>query len=178
MSRPEEGPTLRNRLVKLMTSPVFDVKELVADFLFVLCKENVGRLIKYTGYGNAAGLLANRGLMLGGKGSTVYSSESEDSDTEEYLRFKDKINPVLGCYQEPQPNPMEGMTEEQKEYEAMQLVNMMDKMSSCSFVLICRDGLIQPMRVGDDGKPHAVSHVLELQEQAKKMPSQEESDSD
>ncbi|XP_035221849.1 synembryn-A-like isoform X2 [Stegodyphus dumicola] len=171
MSRPEEGPTLRNRLVKLMTSPVFDVKELVADFLFVLCKENVGRLIKYTGYGNAAGLLANRGLMLGGKvNNTVYSSESEDSDTEEYLRFKDKINPVLGCYQEPQPNPMEGMTEEQKEYEAMQLVNMMDKMS--------RDGLIQPMRVGDDGKPHPINHVLELQEQDKKMPSQEESDSD
>ncbi|XP_054713021.1 synembryn-A-like [Uloborus diversus] len=178
MNRPEEGNTLRNRLVKLMTSPVFDVKELVADFLFVLCKENVGRLIKYTGYGNAAGLLANRGLMLGGKGSTVYSSESEDSDTEEYLQYKDKINPVLGCYQEPSPNPMEGMTEEQKEYEALQLVNMMDKMSSCSFIL-CRDGLIQPMRVGEDGKPHAVSHILEFQEKgAAKASAPGDSDSD
>ncbi|GFT08911.1 synembryn-A [Trichonephila clavipes] len=162
MNRPEEGTTLRNRLVKLMTSPVFDVKELVADLLFVLCKENVGRLVKYTGYGNAAGLLADRGLMLGGKGDTNYSSDSEDSDTEEYLRFKDKsynscrINPVLGCYQEPAPNPMEGMTEEQKEYEAMQLVNMMDRMS--------RDGLIQPMRVGEDGRPEAVEHILQLQE--------------
>lgn len=163
MNRPEEGTTLRNRLVKLMTSPVFDVKELVADLLFVMCKENVGRLIKYTGYGNAAGLLANRGLMLGGKGDANYSSDSEDSDTEEYLKFKDKINPVLGCYQEPAPNPMEGMTEEQKEYEAMQLVNMMDRMSSCSFIL-CRDGLIQPMRVGEDGRPEAVEHILQLQE--------------
>lgn len=93
MSRPEEGGTLRNRLVKLMTSPHTDVKELVADFLFVLCKENVGRLIKYTGYGNAAGLLANRGLMLGGIAAITtgsYSSDSEDSDTEEYLKYKER----------------------------------------------------------------------------------------
>jgi len=93
--RPEEGSTLRNRLVRLMTSPHTEVKELVADFLFVLCKENVSRLIKYTGYGNAAGLLANRGLMLGGMGNTGdYSSESEESDTEEYSKIKDKY--VLG----------------------------------------------------------------------------------
>lgn len=169
MNRPEEGSTLRNRLVKLMTSPVFDLKERVADFLFVLCKENVLRLIKYTGYGNAAGLLASRGLMLGGRGRGNYSSDSEDSDTEEYLQYKDKINPILGCYQEPTPNPMEGMSEEQKEYEAMQLVNMMDKLA--------RDGIVQPMRVGDDGKPYAVSHILELQKSSGVKPKTSE-DSD
>lgn len=64
MNRPEEGKTLRNRLVKLMTNPNTDVKELVADFLFVLCKENVGRLIKYTGYGNAAGNLHFKRNMI------------------------------------------------------------------------------------------------------------------
>lgn len=51
---------------------------------------SVDRLIKYTGYGNAAGLLASRGLMLGGsKPSVDYSSGSEDSDTEEYVRVRD-----------------------------------------------------------------------------------------
>lgn len=89
-NRPEEGETLRNKLVRLMTNPNTDVKEMVADFLFILCKESVQRLIKYTGYGNAAGLLANRGLMLGGRGKGSYSSESEDSDTEEYLKVKEK----------------------------------------------------------------------------------------
>jgi len=49
----------------------------------------VGRFVKYTGYGNAAGLLAQRGLMCGGHGA-VYSSESEDSETEEYSQLKDK----------------------------------------------------------------------------------------
>ena len=34
-----------------------------AEFLFVLCKEDSNRLIKYTGYGNAAGLLLTHGLL-------------------------------------------------------------------------------------------------------------------
>ena len=34
-----------------------------AEFLFVLCKEDSTRLIKYTGYGNAAGLLLSHGLL-------------------------------------------------------------------------------------------------------------------
>lgn len=39
------------------------------------------------------------------------------------------INPVTGRVEEKLPNPMEGMTEEQKEHEAMKLVNMFDKLS-------------------------------------------------
>lgn len=89
-NRPEEGDTSRNKLVRLMTNPDTRVKEMAADFLFVLCKESAQRLVKYTGYGNAAGLLAKRGLMLGGRGKGNYSSESEDSDTEEYLKVKEK----------------------------------------------------------------------------------------
>jgi len=51
---------------------------------------SVGRFVKYTGYGNAAGLLAQRGLMCGGHGA-VYSSESEDSETEEYSQLKEGL---------------------------------------------------------------------------------------
>lgn len=40
-----------------------------------------------------------------------------------------RINPVTGRVEDEQPNPMEGMTEEQKELEAMKLVNMFDKLS-------------------------------------------------
>lgn len=76
-------------------------QELVADFLFVLCKENVNRLIKYTGYGNAAGLLASRGLMGAaqsqGNGGN-YSSDDEDSETEEYAMDKSEIDPMIGEY--------------------------------------------------------------------------------
>ena len=65
--------------------------------MFVLCKENVDRLVKYTGYGNAAGLLASRGLMAGGcSHKEDYSSDDDNSDTEEYSRVKDQIDPITG----------------------------------------------------------------------------------
>ncbi|XP_064634394.1 synembryn-A-like isoform X2 [Lineus longissimus] len=162
---PEEGHTLRNKLCKLLTNPIQEVKELVADFLFVMCKENVNRMVKYTGYGNAAGLLASRGLMCGGKPTTAqdYSSDSEDSDTEEYGWLRDQVNPVTGRWEQDKPNPLEGMSEEQKEYEAMELVNMMDK--------LCKTGIIQPSMIGPDGKPHPIEHVFELAENAPAPPA-------
>ncbi|XP_030587296.1 chaperone Ric-8A isoform X2 [Archocentrus centrarchus] len=141
-NRPEVGNTLRNKIVRLMTHIDTDVKDCAAEFLFVLCKESVSRFIKYTGYGNAAGLLAARGLLRGGRDSGIYS-EDEDSETEEYREAKAQINPITGIVEEEQPNPMEGMTEEQKEYEAMKLVSMFDKLS--------RTRLIQPMQLGMDG---------------------------
>lgn len=113
--RPEEGTTLRNYLCRLLTYPSTQISDLVAELLFVLCKENVGRMIKYTGYGNAAGLFAKRGL-LGGRScenQQQYSSDSEDSDTEEYKELIHGINPVIGCYEPPKKNPFEGMSEEQ-----------------------------------------------------------------
>ncbi|XP_023580135.1 synembryn-A isoform X1 [Trichechus manatus latirostris] len=127
-TRPEVGGLLRNRLVRLMTHLDTDVKRVAAEFLFVLCAESVPRFVKYTGYGNAAGLLAARGLMAGGRASAQYSEE-EDTDTEEYKEAKASINPVTGRVEEKPPNPMDGMTEEQKEHEAMKLVNMFDKLS-------------------------------------------------
>uniref|UniRef100_A0A3Q3WVF7 Synembryn n=1 Tax=Mola mola TaxID=94237 RepID=A0A3Q3WVF7_MOLML len=126
--RPEIGSTIRNKLVRLMTHVDMDVKQTAAEFLFVLCKESVDNLLKYTGYGNAAGLLVARGLLAGGRGETQYS-EDEDSDTEEYKSAKPFINPITGHVEEPMPNPTKEMTEEQKEHEALKLVNMLDKLT-------------------------------------------------
>uniref|UniRef100_A0A3Q1IZT4 Synembryn n=1 Tax=Anabas testudineus TaxID=64144 RepID=A0A3Q1IZT4_ANATE len=146
--RPEEGTTVKSRLIRLMTHLDTDLKHCAADLIFVLCKENVRRFVKYTGYGNAAGLLATRGL-LGGQGSRTsnsdaqYSSDS-DSDTEEYRLVKDRINPVTGRVEAEQPDPMEGMTEEEKEEEAKRLIMLFNKLS--------RDNIIQPMGVNSEGK--------------------------
>ncbi|KAM4715320.1 chaperone Ric-8A-like [Anableps anableps] len=143
--RPEEGDTVKSRLVRLMTHLDTDLKHCAADLLFVLCKENVRRFVKYTGYGNAAGLLATRGL-LGGQGAiseAQYSSDS-DSDTEEYRQVKDRINPVTGRVEAAQSNPMEGMTEEEKEEEAKRLIMLFNKLS--------KENIIQPMGVDEEGK--------------------------
>jgi len=158
-TRPEEGHTLRNKLCRLLTSPVTNVRDLVAELLFVLCKESVSRMIKYTGYGNAAGQFANRGLLAQHQGSQPHGQYSSDSDseTDEYATYKHGINPVVGCYEPPRPDPTAHMTDEQKEYEAMQLVNMMDKLH--------RQGVINPCRIGEDGRPEPVGHIMELQEE-------------
>lgn len=39
-----------------------------------------------------------------------------------------RINPITGHVEEPMPNPMEEMTEEQKEYEAQKIVIMLDEL--------------------------------------------------
>ncbi|XP_038213394.1 synembryn-A [Zerene cesonia] len=159
---PEKGSTLRNQLCRLLTTPVTSVRDLVAEFLFILCKEKVGRMVKYTGFGNAAGHLAQKGLMCGGRGPVQYSSSSEDSDTEEYLEAQPHIDPVVGCTRPPRVNPFENMTEEQKEYEAMKLVNLFDKMLS--------DGVVKPATIGPDGKPKPMEHVLEMRENPPNRP--------
>ncbi|KAK5850772.1 hypothetical protein PBY51_001619 [Eleginops maclovinus] len=128
--RPEEGSTVKSRLIRLMTNLDTDLKHFAADLIFVLCKENVGRFVKYTGYGNAAGPAGHQG--------------DSDSDTEEYRQVKDRINLVTGRVEEEQPDPMEGMTEEEKEEEAKTLFMLFNKLS--------RENLIQPMGVDSEGK--------------------------
>lgn len=157
--RPEVGSGLRNILCRLMTSPNTQIRDLVAELLFILCKENVARMAKYTGYGNSMGMFANKGLL--GQNlvdpSQAYSSDSGESDTEEYRRAEHGINPVTGCFEPPRPNPFENMSDEQKEYEAMKLVNLIDQLD--------RKGIIKPARIAEDGKPKAVDHVLQLQDE-------------
>ena len=177
---PESGSQLRNKLVRLMTNPNLQIKRLSAQFLFILCKENVSRLIKYTGFGNAAGLLADAGLMLS-SGSindrSSYSSDSEDSDSEDYKKLEGTINQVTGKaeiedksalhydqksdkYFKLKKDIFEGMTEEQKEHEAIQLVNAIDKLSKIG-------GIIRPATIGEDGRPVEIQHVLQLQDAVK-----------
>ncbi|KAM8729564.1 chaperone Ric-8A isoform 1-T2 [Acanthopagrus schlegelii] len=166
--RPEEGSTVKSRLIRLMTHLDTDVKHCAADFLFVLCKENVSRFVKYTGYGNAAGLLASRGL-LGGQSCRApatdgqYSSDS-DSDTEEYRQVKDRINLVTGRVETEQPDPMEGMTEEEKEEEAKRLIMLFNKLSR---------GGIHAMTMDTEGKLVQMTGMRE-----NSLPEERESESE
>ncbi|XP_030378652.1 synembryn [Scaptodrosophila lebanonensis] len=156
--RPEIGHELRNYLCRFLTLPAMILRDLSAELLFVLCKEDVNRMIKYTGYGNAAGLFARLGLLdCRRMESTEYSSDSEDSDTEEYKKLQQHINPVSGCYEMPKHNPFEGMSEEQKEYEAVQLVSLIDKLQ--------KGNILQPAYIDKDGKPQPLEHILQLQEE-------------
>ncbi|KAL7670001.1 hypothetical protein ACOME3_004944 [Neoechinorhynchus agilis] len=124
---PTEGNSLRNILARCMTCPDIELKTLASNVLYILCKENVSRLIKYAGYGNSAGLLADLGF-LSARNECDASNNSEDSETEVYRELARDVNPVTGRV-ENKPQPNDNMTEEQKEYEAMKLVEQMDKMT-------------------------------------------------
>ena len=44
--KPEDGDSLKGRLVSLMTnSSTGDISNMVAELLYALCKENVGRWV-------------------------------------------------------------------------------------------------------------------------------------
>lgn len=168
--RPEEGNTMRNKLCRLLTTPDTTVGSMIAEFMFILCKEKVGRFVKHTGYGNAAGLLARRGLMMGGRGENTYSDTDTDSDTEEYVSNAHKINPVTGHVEPPKVSPFEGMTEEQKEYEANRLANLIHKLSDL--------GAVSPGRIGPEGTPVPLDHVLQLVEDENNIGELRESEED
>lgn len=77
------------------------------------------------------------------------------------------------------------MSEEQKEHEAMKLVNAIDKLHKLVFLLFIvqtskilfilfhyftfREGLIQACKIGEDGKPQPIEHILQLQEELQKQ---------
>lgn len=43
-NRPEVGQELRNHLCRLLTTPATQVRDLTAELLFVICKEN-GKIV-------------------------------------------------------------------------------------------------------------------------------------
>ena len=135
-SRPEDGQDLKARLVKLMVHADHSLAYSTADFLFVLCKENVDRLVKYTGFGNAAGLLMQRGLLAGGshEGEADYSSDSGDSDTEEFLECQSELDPITGAPKVHDTSVLDSMTEEEKEAEAVSLMNAIDKLNKTGVI--------------------------------------------
>lgn len=73
-------------------------QEFVVDFLFVFCKENVNRFIKYIGYGNVVGFLVLRGFMgnVQFQSSGDYFLDDEDFEIEEYVMDKLYIDLMIG----------------------------------------------------------------------------------
>lgn len=49
---------------------------------------------------------------------------------------KRRINPVTGRVEEEQPDPMEGMTEQEKEQEALRLISLFNRLSRCVCVYL------------------------------------------
>lgn len=164
--RPDDGTELRNRMIRLMMS-ISNTQDLAAEFIFILCKKNVNRFIKYCGFGHAAGLLANRGI-LNYSNTPTNQSDSEDSETEDYKAVETQVNPVTGCIEPTRENPFTKMTEEQKEFEVHRLMNDINKLMN--------EGVITPGQIRKDGQLEPVKHVLELVKDTDAEPDESDRD--
>lgn len=141
--RPEDYDNLRGRLVKLMTSVDVHIKDIAAEFLYSLCGGDTEKLITYTGFGNSAAFLSARGLMTE---TLSQRSETNAKDTrdKEYQELRGKLDPITGKIEGPKKNPMEGMSEEEKEYHAHELADAIAKLSSL--------GVVKPMSLDREGE--------------------------
>lgn len=143
--RPEEYDTLKGRLIKLMTSVDVHLKDIAAEFLMALCGRDTDKFITYTGFGNSAAYLSTRGLL----GHDIRKSqESHGENDSEYQELREKLDPITGKLETTKINPMEGMSEEQKEYHAHELANAITKLSNL--------GVVKPVATDSEG------HIVEL----------------
>lgn len=153
--RPEQENSAGALLINCFTSADVRLSISSQNFIFVLCKENIDRFIKRTGFGNAAGLLANRS-MLGGQlnktegdaNSKLFADYSDESDSDndnpeedfmvddkEKLKFGE-YNSVLGTHQKV-TDQFENMSDDEKERNANRLASLINDMAV--------QGVIKPM---------------------------------
>lgn len=167
--RPEEYDNLRGRLVKLMTSVDVHIKDIAAEFLHALCGGDTEKFITYTGFGNSAAFLSSRGLLTQGyrRPSQGQDGQSRLESDKDYTTLRDRLDPITGKIETVKRNPMEGMTEEEKERHADELVGAISKLANL--------GVIKPMAVDGQGR---LSELNCREDFTNGEPKQEDGDSD
>jgi len=156
MKVPEHGDTLAAQLIALFTSPNVMLKSMSAQLFFIISKEQTARFIALTGYGNAAGLLYDAGILTSGaahgEDDVDDSAFSEDEGDEDEARRDEAISSIINTRPDKTLgyNAVTGRIEEtpedkrsyaQKEREAHELALQLTKLSSSSspFTPMCID---------------------------------------
>ena len=153
----DERASLLGRCLRLMGSVYFErLKKSTGELLYAMCGQDAGVLCSKVGYGHVAGFLFEKGVMSAPDASTstsasvteVAGQDAEDAgeqnedggshrvrEGESEMTFAGpssetrQINPITGTYiPEQRSNPMDGMTEEEKEQEMEKLFVLFDRM--------------------------------------------------
>ncbi|KAI8823515.1 guanine nucleotide exchange factor [Fimicolochytrium jonesii] len=119
----DEGTSLTSRLIGFMTSIIHpNIRDSVCELIFVLCDEDPGKLVRYTGYGHAAGFLYSKGIAGGPFDDSAANSRPASRSQ--------PIHPISGKYERPDTGPeLEDMTEEEKEREAERLMVLFERLN-------------------------------------------------
>ena len=86
-------------MIALFTSPNVMLKSMSAQLFFIISKEQTARFIALTGYGNAAGLLYDAGILTSGaahgEDDVDDSAFSEDEGDEDEARRDEAISSII-----------------------------------------------------------------------------------
>ncbi|RIA98636.1 guanine nucleotide exchange factor [Glomus cerebriforme] len=143
----EKGNSLSARLIRLMTSVMLPhLKNNVSELLFALCDQDANLFVHHVGYGNAAGFLLSKNIMISPSSSnTTYSDRP--------------INPITGQYYDTELPSLSNMTDEEKEREAEKLFVLFERLKKTGVMDVVnpveeaiKSGKIQEYKEKEDEK--------------------------
>ncbi|GES77560.1 guanine nucleotide exchange factor [Rhizophagus clarus] len=112
----EKGDSFSAKLIRIMVSVMLpNLKDSISELLFILCDKDANLFVHHVGYGNAAGFLLSKNIMI-----SPSSSNTSHSDK--------PINPITGQYCENEPPSLSNMTDEEKEREAERLFVLFERL--------------------------------------------------
>ncbi|CAO1613181.1 unnamed protein product [Sympodiomycopsis kandeliae] len=160
---PDRRADSTGRLIRLMSSVCYTrLSQVAGELLLALCKSDAKTMVNEIGYGPCAGFLVSKGLIGSLPEGPPPSSTSSEGRS---------INPITGQYdpssQETATDPINNMTEEEKEAEADRLFDLFDRLN--------RNGVISvqnPMQnmTSEQGK---IMEVKEEEEQSRRTEKEE-----
>ncbi|KAK4054160.1 hypothetical protein OIV83_001186 [Microbotryomycetes sp. JL201] len=143
----DRRPDLIGHLIRLTSSIMLSNSAYgAAEVIYNLCERDPERLSQQIGYGNAAGLLQNRGELIPPPPPDERASSSTTTPTQSDSRSRQTsaadlssppkpINPITGAYDNPSSrDELAHMTDEEKEREAEKLYVLFDRMNRTGVV--------------------------------------------
>ncbi|TPX55488.1 hypothetical protein PhCBS80983_g05266 [Powellomyces hirtus] len=136
----DQGTSITSQLIAFMTAlAVPNVRESVCDLIFVLSDENAEKLVKYTGYGHAAGFLYAKGLLSAPTGSGGGGGGGGDHApivVGGRPHYATNVDPITGEYEKHAAgeNDWDGMTEAEKEEEAEKLMVLFQRLNKTGVI--------------------------------------------
>ncbi|KAL1919381.1 uncharacterized protein VTP21DRAFT_2074 [Calcarisporiella thermophila] len=116
-----KGKSFTHRLIQLLTCITLNnSREAMGELLFTLCDEDANVFAHRVGYGNAAGFLMSRNILIPQPGSDRAHDEPSEGRT---------INPITGQFDDcAPPVNLSEMTDEEKEREAERLFVLFERL--------------------------------------------------
>ncbi|KAJ9094110.1 hypothetical protein QFC19_008062 [Naganishia cerealis] len=169
----EERPDVLGHLLRLSRSAVNHVTAGAAgELLWALCNEDDVEMIiasvltEEIGYGNAAGILFNKGIPVPPARGAKIEEIPEDNAEPNVAEPDFSRNPITGLYQPENISldPIADMTEEEKEQEAEKMMALFDRMARNPTMQLVENPLKDAVRTGKIDEFEKLERDKELQE--------------